>query len=147
MPAQRSEGWFARPDVLAARIRLDDQYSMLGCSIGSPRMNGLVARMRTLLGEQVPDLEESLATITAKGPEPGTVAVLAEASILVFNEPMQSLAAHLDDLGVAKPLVPGAYGRLWSRHTVDAAWVIWAAHEANWRGPGGVSQTPKASPF
>lgn len=147
MPTHRSEDWFTRPEVLAARARLDAQYMMLGCAIGSPRMNGLVARMRTLLREEVPGLEEALAAIAAKGPEPDTVAALAEASVLVFNEPMQSLAAYLDELGVARPLVPGAYGRLWSRRTADAAWIIWAAHESSWRGSSGVSQAPKAPMF
>lgn len=61
----------------------------------------------------------------------------------MFNEPTQSLAVELDQLGVAKPLTPGAYGRAWSRHTVDAAWPIWASHEANWRGTSGVSQAPQ----
>jgi hypothetical protein len=147
MPKPRSEDWFTRPEILAARARLDSQYSMLGCSIGSPRMNGLVAVMRKLLREEVAALEEAIATIAANGPEPDSVATLAEASVLVFNEPTQSLAVQLDRLGVAKPLVPGAYGRVWSRHTVDAAWPIWAAHESNWRGASGVSQRPKQPLF
>ena len=140
---KRSEGWFTRPEILAARARLDAQYIMLGCSIGSSRMDGLVARMRRLLRDELPGLEEALATIVAKGPDPDSVATLAEASVMVFNEPVHSLAVHLDELGVAKPLTPGAYGRLWSRRTVDAAWPIWAAHESNWRGASGVIAAPK----
>jgi hypothetical protein len=147
MAKQRSEEWFTRPEILAARARLDAQYIMLGCSIGSSRMDELVARMRRLLGGEVPDLEDALATIADKGPEPETVATLAEASVMVFTEPIHSLAVYIDELGVAKPLTPGAYGRLWSRHTVDAAWPIWAAREAKWRGASGVIAPPEPPLF
>ncbi len=147
MPKQRSEDWFTRPEILAARARLDAQYIMLGCSIGSSRMDGLVSAMRKVLREEVAGLEDALAEIAAEGPAAETVATLAEASVMAFNEPTQSLAVQLDELGVAKPLAAGAYGRLWSRHTVDAAWPIWAAREANWRGASGVIAPPKPPPF
>jgi hypothetical protein len=147
VPKQPSEDWFTRPEILAARARQDAQYIMLGCSIGSSRMDGLVARMRKLLRDEVSELEEALTAIAANGPKPETVATLAEASVMVFAEPIHSLAVHIDELGVAKPLTPGAYGRLWSRHTVDAAWPIWAASEANWRGASGVIAPPKPRLF
>jgi hypothetical protein len=148
MPKQRSEDWFTRPEILAARARLDAQFIMLGCSIGSSRMDELVNRgMRKLLGEEVAGLEDALKSIAAKGPDPDSVATLAQASVMVFNEPIHSLAVLIDELGVAKPLTPGAYGRLWSRHTVDAAWPIWAAHEADWRGASGVIAPPKPPLF
>lgn len=53
------------------------------------------------------------------------MATVAEASWRVFTEPPQSLALEIDELGVAKLLTPGAYGRLWCRQTVEAAWNIY----------------------
>lgn len=145
MPATRSKRrsgeWFTRPDVLAARAKLDSQFMMLGCSMGSSRLEGLVSTMRKLLRDEVDGLEEAVATL-AKGPEAEAVATLAEAICLLFSEPTQSLAVQIDELGVAKPLVPGAYGRLWCRHTVDAAWIIWSAKATSWRGASGVSEAP-----
>lgn len=133
-----SNAWFTRPDVLDARTRLDAQFNMLGCSMGSSRIAGLVTTMVRHLRGQVEDLEEVVATIGAKGPEPETVATLAKASCIVFAEPTQSLAIEIDELGVTPAVTPGAYGRLWCRHTVDSAWTIWTASEAAWRGPSGI---------
>ena len=52
-PKARSQDWFTRPAIPAARAGLDAQYMMLGCRIGSSRMNGLVTSMRTLLRGEV----------------------------------------------------------------------------------------------
>jgi len=135
---EASNTWFTRPDVLGARSQLDAQFNMLGCSMGSSRMGGLVATMVKHLRGQVEDLAEVVHTIGAKGPQPETVAILAKACCIVFTEPSQSLAVQIDRLGVAEMIAPGAYGRLWCRHTVDAAWIIWTASNAGQRGPTGI---------
>jgi hypothetical protein len=101
-------------------------------------MGGLVATMVKHVRGQVEDLAEVVHAIGAKGPQPETVAELAKACCIVFTEPSQSLAVQIDGLGVAEMITPGAYGRLWCRHTVDAAWIIRTARDADWRGPNGI---------
>ena len=144
---RRSEEWFIRPDILTARERLDAQFIVLGCAMGSSRMDGLLETMVKYLRGEVEQLPNAVAEIAAKGPAPETVATLAEASWRVFTEPPQSLALEIDDLGVAKLLTPGAYGRLWCRQTVDAAWSIYAAYSASWRGASGIIKAPTSLPF
>lgn len=141
--------WFTQPPVVAARTVLDRQYMVLGCTMGSSRMQSLVDTMVRYTGQvQAEQLREAVAVL-AVGPDADAVAELARASWAAFAEPPRKLAETIDGLGVAGShgaLVPGAYGRLWCRHTTDAAWTIWTAADASWQGTSGILARPGTFP-
>lgn len=131
-----------RSDLSDALAQLDAHYNVLGCAVGSPRLDHLLQRIKPHQTTEAADiLGYAFQALATDGPSDFVLRDLARGTWLTFLDPAQPLAELIDEFGVADAYLgrPGAYGRQWARHICDAAWTVWVASGGYSSGSAGIA--------